>query len=157
MPSGRREQEKQRKEQAIANTTGIRILAAISAAVPVRLMKRDLLFVVERLAALLDENRLADRRPTARHQEGQRQRLHREAVCRLSASCRRKCAGQCVGGNHHPLLPPHAERNAGAPRRCSRVQSGHRAIALKVKQEFAAKEKAKKAAKPAAKVAKKAA
>jgi ParB family chromosome partitioning protein len=44
------EQEKQRKEAAIANTTGIRILAAITAAVPVRLMKRDLLFVVERLA-----------------------------------------------------------------------------------------------------------
>jgi ParB family chromosome partitioning protein len=43
------EQEKQRKDAAIANTTGIRILAAITAAVPVRLMKRDLLFVVERL------------------------------------------------------------------------------------------------------------
>jgi hypothetical protein len=53
------EQEKQRKETAIANTTGIRILAAITAAVPVRLMKRDLHFVVERLASLLDENRLA--------------------------------------------------------------------------------------------------
>ncbi len=49
------EQEKQRKEAAIANTTGIRILAAITAAVPVRLVKRDLLFVVERLASLLDE------------------------------------------------------------------------------------------------------
>jgi ParB family chromosome partitioning protein len=33
-------------------------LAAIVAAVPVRLMKRYLLFVVERLAALLDERRL---------------------------------------------------------------------------------------------------
>ena len=53
------EQEKQRKEAAIANTTGIRTLAAIAEAVPVRLMKRDLLFVAERLASLLDENRLA--------------------------------------------------------------------------------------------------
>jgi ParB family transcriptional regulator, chromosome partitioning protein len=34
------------------------ILAAVTAAVPVRLMKRDLLFVVERLGSLLDENRL---------------------------------------------------------------------------------------------------
>ena len=42
----------------IADTV-IRVLAAIGAAVPVRLMKRDLLFVVERLAAMLDENRLA--------------------------------------------------------------------------------------------------
>ena len=44
---------------AIANTTGIRTLAAITAAVPVRLMKRDLLFVAKRLASLLDDNRLA--------------------------------------------------------------------------------------------------
>ena len=40
------EQERQRREEAIADTTGIRILAAIAEAVPVRLMKRDLLFVV---------------------------------------------------------------------------------------------------------------
>ncbi len=51
-------QEKQRREEAIANTTGIRVLAAIAEAVPVRLMKRDLLFVVERLAGLVDERRL---------------------------------------------------------------------------------------------------
>ncbi|MGB8479111.1 MAG: hypothetical protein WCE63_09745 [Acidobacteriaceae bacterium] len=48
--AARAAQEKQRREEAIANTTGIRVLAAISAAVPVRLMKRDLLFVAERLA-----------------------------------------------------------------------------------------------------------
>lgn len=36
------EQEKRRRETAIANTTGVRVLAAISAAVHVRLMKRDL-------------------------------------------------------------------------------------------------------------------
>ena len=53
------EHEKQRRETALANATGIRILTAIGAAVPVRLMKRDLLFILERLASLLDENRLA--------------------------------------------------------------------------------------------------
>jgi ParB family chromosome partitioning protein len=42
----------------IANTTGIRVLAAIAAAVPMRLMKRDLLFAVERLAGLVDERPL---------------------------------------------------------------------------------------------------
>jgi ParB family chromosome partitioning protein len=52
------EQEKQRIEAAMANTTGLRVLAAISAAVSVRLMKHDLLFVAERLANLLDENRV---------------------------------------------------------------------------------------------------
>ena len=52
------EQEKQRKEQAIANTTGLRVLAAVSAAVPVRLMKRDLLFILEKLVSVMDENRV---------------------------------------------------------------------------------------------------
>jgi ParB family chromosome partitioning protein len=53
------EQEKRRREEALAQTTGLRVLKAIGEAVPVRLMKRDLLFVAERLTALLDERRLA--------------------------------------------------------------------------------------------------
>ncbi|MDR3723873.1 MAG: hypothetical protein P4K83_05225 [Terracidiphilus sp.] len=53
------EQEKRRREEAIANATGLRVLSAISNAVPVRLMKRDLLFVADRLVNLLDENRAA--------------------------------------------------------------------------------------------------
>ena len=51
------EQEKRRREETIASTTGLRVLAAIGEAVPVRLMKRDLLFLAERLANLLDDNR----------------------------------------------------------------------------------------------------
>ena len=56
--SGKAEQEKQRREEALAQTTGLRVLNAIVAAVPVRLMKRDLLFIVERVATMLDERRL---------------------------------------------------------------------------------------------------
>jgi len=52
------EQDKQRKEQAIANTTGLRVLAAVSAAVAVRLLKHDLLFVIEKLISVMDENRV---------------------------------------------------------------------------------------------------
>jgi len=52
------EQEKRRREEALANATGIRVLQSIVAAVPVRLMKRDLLFVAEQLLPLLDEKRL---------------------------------------------------------------------------------------------------
>ncbi|MDR5730680.1 MAG: ParB/RepB/Spo0J family partition protein, partial [Terriglobia bacterium] len=52
------EQEKQRKEQTIANATGLRVLAAIGGAVPVRLMKRDLLFIIEKLIGMMDENRV---------------------------------------------------------------------------------------------------
>ena len=51
------EHEKQRKEQAIANATGLRVLSAVGAAVPVRLMKRDLLFVIEKLVSLMEEQR----------------------------------------------------------------------------------------------------
>ena len=53
------EQEKHRREEAIAQTTGLRVLKAIGDAVPVRLMKCDLLFVAERLASALDERRFS--------------------------------------------------------------------------------------------------
>ena len=52
------EQEKRRREEALANATGIRVLQTIVAAVPVRLMKRDLLFIAEQLLPLLDDKRL---------------------------------------------------------------------------------------------------
>ena len=45
-------------EQALANAMGLRVLSAIVAAVPVRLMKRDLLFIAERVMPMLDERRL---------------------------------------------------------------------------------------------------
>ena len=64
------EQEKQRTEQAIANTTGLKLLAAIAQAVPVRLLKRDLLFLVERLLSVLDEGRIE----TLARQHGIRQK-----------------------------------------------------------------------------------
>jgi ParB family transcriptional regulator, chromosome partitioning protein len=46
------------RPQAIANATGVRVLAAVGAAVPVRMMKRDLLFVIEKLVSLMEEPRL---------------------------------------------------------------------------------------------------
>jgi ParB family chromosome partitioning protein len=52
------QQEKERREAAIANTTSIRVFEAITEAVPVRLTKRDLLFIAERLVSLMDENRI---------------------------------------------------------------------------------------------------
>jgi ParB family chromosome partitioning protein len=80
------EQEKQRKEQAIANTTGIRVLKAIGDAVPVRLMKRDLLFVLMQTFPLLNERQLQ----TLARQHGirkDREADARQAVFRLPASC----------------------------------------------------------------------
>jgi len=52
------EQDKSRREQALANATGMRVLQTIVAAVPVRLMKRDFLFIAEQMLPLLDDKRL---------------------------------------------------------------------------------------------------
>jgi ParB family chromosome partitioning protein len=52
------EQDKRRREEALANATGMRVLQTIAAAVPVRLMKRDLLFIAEQLLSVMDDKRL---------------------------------------------------------------------------------------------------
>jgi ParB family transcriptional regulator, chromosome partitioning protein len=52
------EQEKQRKQEAIARATGLRVLGAIGEAVPVRLLKRELLFIALQMAAKLDLPRM---------------------------------------------------------------------------------------------------
>jgi hypothetical protein len=52
------EQDKRRSEEALANATGLRVLQTIVAAVPVRLTKRDLLFIAEQMLPLLDEKRI---------------------------------------------------------------------------------------------------
>jgi ParB family transcriptional regulator, chromosome partitioning protein len=53
------QQERQRREEAMAQATELRVLKAIGDAVPVRLMKRDLLFILEQLVARLDGRRPA--------------------------------------------------------------------------------------------------
>jgi ParB family transcriptional regulator, chromosome partitioning protein len=57
-PKQREEQEKQRRQEAISRATGLRTLEAIGNAVPVRLMKRELLFIATTMAGKLDEPRL---------------------------------------------------------------------------------------------------
>jgi ParB family chromosome partitioning protein len=145
------EQEKQRKEAAIANTTRIRILAAITAAVPVRLMKRDLLFVAERLASLLDENRLA----IVAKQYGIRKAKDSDSLGKLFAAYLRRAEEGVLGKvlvettilymatRHDPSQVLH---DAAA---VYKVDTD--AIALKVKQEFAAKQKTQTAKKTVAK------
>lgn len=75
------QQDKERRETAIASATGISVLSAI-AAVPVRLMKRDLLFVAELLTSLLDENRLA----VVARQHGIKKAKHRNSIEKLLAA-----------------------------------------------------------------------
>jgi ParB family chromosome partitioning protein len=150
-------QEKQRKEQAIANATGLRVLAAVSAAVPVRLMKRDLLFILEKLVALMDERRIE----TLARQHGIRQKRDEGGLAKtFSAFLRRADEGTLSRLMVEATILLAASRtNPATVLRDAAVtyKVNTDAIALKVKQEFAAKEKAKKASTQTAKPSKKAA
>jgi ParB family chromosome partitioning protein len=146
------DQEKQRKEQAIANATGIRILAAITAAVPVRLMKRDLLFVVERLAALLDENRLA----VVARQHGIKKVKDSDSIAKLFAAYLRRAEESALGGLLVEITIVHAAMRQNVTNVLREAAAAYKvdtdAITLKVRQEFAAKEKARVAKKGVTKV-----
>ncbi|QHN04735.1 ParB/RepB/Spo0J family partition protein [Granulicella sp. WH15] len=151
------EQEKQRREAAISNATGIRILAAITAAVPVRLMKRDLLFVVERLASLLDENRLA----VVAKQHGIKKAKDSDSIGKLFAAYVRRAEENVLGRVLVELTILHAATRQNAALVLRDAATVYKvdtdAIALKVKQEFAAKEKVQSVKKPVTKTPPKAA
>lgn len=143
------EQEKKRWEQAIANVTGLRVLAAISAAVPVRLMKRDLLFILEKLVTLLDEHRLE----VLARQHGIRQRRDDGGIGKtLIAYLRRSEEGTLSRLLVETTIMLAASRTNPATvlrDAASTYKVDTDAIAQKVKQEFATKKKAQVAKKSA--------
>jgi len=138
------EQEKRRREEAIAQATGLRVLKATRDAVPVRLMKRDLLFVTERLAAALDERRMAV--IFRLHGIGKASGTG-DAPAKVLASFLRKADESTIGrvlvaitilqAAHSPNESAKALRQAAEFYKVDVA-----AITVKVKQEFAAKEKA---------------
>jgi ParB family chromosome partitioning protein len=144
-------QEKQRHEEAIANTIGIRVLAAIADAVPVRLMKRDLLFVVERLAGLVEERRLE----IVARQHGIKREKDSDSIVKLFAAYLRRAEESVLGSvlvELTILLTAARQQTAQVLNDAAafyKVDTD--AIAAKVKQEFAAKDKAKPAKKAAPK------
>ncbi|MHB1960323.1 MAG: ParB/RepB/Spo0J family partition protein [Acidobacteriaceae bacterium] len=153
------EQEKQRRNEALAQATGLRVLSAIGEAVPVRLMKRDLLFVVERLATMLDERRLA----ILMRQHGIRKSKETDAPAKLLAAFIRKAEESTLGRllvEMAILSTPSQTDTVKVLRDAAQLYKVDiEAITAKVKQEFATKEKAKAAqkatAKPQTKAAKK--
>ncbi len=149
------EQDKQRKEQAIANTTGLRVLSAVSATVSVRLMKRDLLFILEKLVSVMDENRVE----MLARQHGIRQKRDDGGIGKtLMAFVRRTDEGTLsrLLVEASILLASSRGNPASVLKEAATVYKVDTdAIATKVKQEFTAKEKAKKVPQPAAKAAKK--
>jgi ParB family chromosome partitioning protein len=151
------EQDKQRKEQAIANATGLRILAAIGSAVPVRLLKRDLLFTLEKLVSVMDDNRVE----TLARQHGIRQKRDDGGVTKTLAAFLRSADEGTLSRVlvESSILIAVSRGNPAAVLKeaASAYKVDTDAIAAKVKQEFAAREKAKKTAQPVTKAAKKAA
>ena len=151
------EQEKQRKEQTIANATGLRILAAVSAAVPVRLMKRDLLFILEKLVSLMDEHRIE----TLARQHGIRQKRDNGGVAKTLAAFLHRADEGTLSRLlvEAVILLAASKTNPAVVLRdaATAYKVDTDAIAAKVKQEFGAKEKAKKTAQPASKSSPKAA
>jgi ParB family chromosome partitioning protein len=137
------EQDKSRREQALANATGMRVLQTIVAAVPVRLMKRDLLFVAEQMLPLLDDKRqeMVARNRGIKPKDG-------ESAPKLLTAFVRKADESALGKlivETVILLSARTQSDGGKVLRAAaqvyKVDTD--AIALKVKQEFAAKEKAR--------------
>ena len=147
------EQEKRRREQAVSETTGIRILAAIGSAVPVRLLKRDLLFVVERLAAMLDEGRLS----IVAKQHGIKKQNDKDSIAKLFSASLRRSEESILGRIMVELTIVLAAARSNAPVVLKEAAAVYKvdtdAITAKVKQEFAAKEKARTEKKPPVKAA----
>jgi ParB family chromosome partitioning protein len=152
---------KRRREEAIAQVTGLRVLSAITEAVPVRLMKRDLLFVVERLCAILDERRLAI--IIRQHNLGKPSGAT-VSPAKLLSAFHRKADESTLGRLLVELAVLQSASSSNESSKALReaaefykVDVG--AITAKVKQEFATKDKAKAAKtaapKPTAKGAKK--
>lgn len=142
------DQEKQRRDQAIANTTGLRVLAAVSAAVPVRLLKRDLAFVLERLLGVLDESRIE----ALARQHGIRQKRDDGGITKtLVAFLRRADEGTLSRMIVQTAILLAGSRHSGntvLKEAATLYKVDTDAIGQKVRQEFAAKTKAKKEAKP---------
>jgi hypothetical protein len=145
--SSKSEQEKRRREEALANATGIRVLQSIVAAVPVRLMKRDLLFVTEQLLPLLDEKRLemVARNRSIKAKDG-------ESVGKLLTAFIRKADEGTIGKlivESVILLSARSHADGGKTLRAAAQVYGvdTDAVVLKVKQEFVAKEKGRNAKK----------
>jgi ParB family chromosome partitioning protein len=137
------EQDKSRREEALANATGMRVLQTIVAAVPVRLMKRDFLFIAEQMFPLLDDKRLemVARNRGIRAKEG-------ESAAKLLSAFLRKAEEGVIGKlivEAVILLSASKQADGGkilrAAAQAYKVDTD--AIALKVKHEFAAKAKAK--------------
>jgi ParB family chromosome partitioning protein len=137
----------------------MRVLQTIASAVPVRLMKRDLLFIAEQMLSVMDDKRLeiVARNRGIRAKEG-------ESAAKLLTAFLRKAAEGAIGKlivEAVILLSASKQADGGKVLRAAALvyKVNTDAIAIKLKHEFAAKAKARAVPKiepkPAAKALKK--
>ena len=146
------EQEKQRREEALANAVGLRVLSAVTAAVPVRLTKRDLVFIVERLLPQLEERRIE----VLARSRGIKKAQAADSIGKLMGAYIHKAEEGELGRLLVETVILHSARTQSETGKALKDAAQHYkvdtdAIAEKVKAEFAAKEKAQAVKKTAAK------
>jgi ParB family chromosome partitioning protein len=117
-------------------------------AVPVRLMKRDLLFIVERVATMLDERRLE----VVARNRGIKKAKDSDSIPKLLTAYIRKAEEGQLGRLLVEIVILSAARTQSDGGKVLKEAAEHYkvdtdAIALKVKQEFTAKQKAQAAKK----------
>jgi ParB family chromosome partitioning protein len=146
------EQEKQRREEATANAVGLRVLSAIVAAVPVRLTKRDLVFIVERLLPHLEDRRIE----VLARNRGIKKAQAADSIGKLMGAYIHKAEEGELGRLLVETVILHSARTQSETGKALKDAAQHYkvdtdAIAQKVKAEFAAKDKAQAVKKTAAK------
>jgi ParB family transcriptional regulator, chromosome partitioning protein len=114
-------------------------------------MKRDLLFVAERLASLLDENRLS----IVARRYGIKKAKDNDSLGKLFAAYLRRAEESVLGSVLIETTILYLSTRHNPAQVLSEAAAAYKvdtdAIAVKVKQEFVAKEKAQAAKKPIAK------
>jgi ParB family chromosome partitioning protein len=138
--------EKQRREDAIANAIGLHVLSAIAAAVPARLTKRDLIFIVERLLVLLGKRRIE----VLARNRGIKKTQSSDSTMKLMDAYIRKADEGDLGRILVEIVILHFTRMQLETGTAFKDAAQHYnvdidAISQKVKTEFAAKEKAQAA------------
>ena len=144
--------KKQRREEALANAVGLRVLSAIVAAVPVRLTKRDLVFIVERILPHLEDRRIE----VLARNRGIKKAQASDSIGKLMVAYIRKAEEGELGQLLVETVILHAARTQSETGNALKEAAQHYkvdtdAIAQKVRTEFAAKEKTQAAKKTAAK------
>jgi ParB family chromosome partitioning protein len=146
------QQAKQRRDQAISELTGIRVLSAIGVAVPVRLTKRDLQFAITNLANQLGDARLE----LLAKQHGIKRSKDAEGISKLFAAFVRRADEGTLSRLLIETVVVLAASRSNAPTVLREAAAVYKvdtdAVALKVKQEFAAKDRAKATKTPLTKI-----